>query len=303
MLQAIRDATFISILLGVPSTLGQRPESTAPPDFHVHITAQRAFLYSDEGVGFEVMIRANKKVSPNCDLGSSTTVQVLRNGNVIKSFKSGPVSMLGHKTVRGVQYVYYSWGLGPDSFFDSARPFQIGREETFQLRAICGDEVSEPSKQFHITEWREPVDGLQVLVTPLQKTYKVGEPIRVKVTMRNIGRSSKLCPVPFPEDGFLRSFWALKPYWVDERPAKDDKLLYTRSLRTLRSGESRTAVFVLNGYKGTGRNKTRSLGAEPGKYLVWFAVFFDDDQVPAKYRKNLWRDHDLSSNDFEIVIE
>jgi hypothetical protein len=305
MLQTIRIAIFISILLSVPTILGQRPQRSAAPDFYVQITARRTVFYSDEGVAFTVMRRTDKKASPNCDFGGSGTVQVLRNGNMINSIKSGAVSRLGHHTVGGVQYGYYGWGLGPHHLFDSNRPFQIGRKETFQLRATCGDEVSEPSRPFHITEWREPVDGLQVLVTPLQKTYKVGEPIRVRVTMRNIGPSPKLCPAPFPEDGYLRSFWALNPHWLDVRPAVDDKIIYARHLRTLRSGESRTAVFVLNGYQGTGHNKTRSLGTEPGKYLVWFSVFFEEDDadVPAKYRKNLWRDHDLSSNNFEIVVE
>lgn len=302
MLQIVRTAIFISLLVGVPSVLGQRPESSAPPDFYVHLTAHKTVFYADEGVAFDVMKRANKK-SPNCKFGWSGTIEVLRNGNVIKSFTSGPVSMLGRATVRGVPYLYWGWGLTFDSFFDGNLPFPIDAKENFQLRAICGDEVSAPSRPFHIGEWREPVDGLQVIVTPLQKTYKVGQPIRVRVTMRNTGMTPKRCPVPFPDDGYLRSFWALRPNWEDPRPVVDDKLFYARSLGILKPGESRTAVFVLNAYQGKGQNKTRSLGAEPGKYLLWFDVFFEDDQVPAKYQKSLWRDRSLDTNYFEIVIE
>jgi hypothetical protein len=305
MLQIIRTAIVISTLLSVPSTLGQRPKSTAPPDFYVQITARKVFFYADEYIDFSVMKRSNTKLSSNCDFGGSGTVDVLQNGNVIKSFKSGPVSRLGVDTVRGEQYVFYGWGFGAYNFLDDVRPLKIGREEAFQFRATCGDEVSEPSRPFHISEWREPVDGLQVFATSLQKTYKVGEPIRVRVTMKNIGRTPKRCPVPFAEDGHLRSFWALRPDWLDERPFVGDKLFYARSLKILKPGESRTAIFLLNGYQGKGQNKTRSLGSEPGKYLLWFSVFFqqEDDEVPAKYRKYLWRQDELDSNNFEIVIE
>lgn len=302
MLQTIRIAIFISILLCVPFAFGQHPESTMP-DFYVHINPRRTVFYADEYVDFKVMKRSEKKASPNCHFGGSGTIQVLRNGNVIKSFTTGQVSRLGMETVRGVKYGYFGWGLGPYNFLDSNRPYQIGPGETFQFRAICGGDVSEPSKPFRLSEWREPVDGLQVLATPLQKTYKVGEPIKVTVTMRNIGAKPKRCPVPFPEDGYLRSFWALRPDWIDERPFVGDKRFYERSLRILNPGESRTAVFDLNSYKGKGESKIHRLGTEPGKHLVWFSVFFDDDQVPVKYHKNLWRDHELGSNRFEIVIE
>jgi hypothetical protein len=305
MLQIIRTAIVISTLFSVSSALGQRPKTAAPPDFFVQITARKAFFYADEYIDFSVMKRSGTKLSSNCDFGGSGTVDVLRNGNMIKSFKSGPVSRLGVDTVRGEQYVFYGWGFGGYNFLDDVRPLKIGREEVFQFRATCGDEVSEPSRPFHISEWREPVDGLQVFATPLQKTYKVGEPIRVRVTMRNIGTTPKRCPAPFPDDGYVRNFWGLNPHWRDPRPDVDDKLIYARGLRTLESGESRTAVFRLDGYEGSGQNKTRSLGSEPGKYLLWFSVFFEeeDENVPAKYRKNLWRDHDLTTNLFEIVIE
>ena len=286
--------------------LGQSRESRALHDFYVQITARRVVFYSDEYIEFRVMKKADRKLSPSCDFGQSGTLQVLRNGNVIKSFTPGPVSRLGIGAVSGVQYVYYGWGLGPYDFLHNVRPseeIRIGRHETFQFRATCGDHISAASRPFHISEWREPVDGLQVFVTPLQKRYRVGEPIKVKVTMRNIGTTPKRCPVPFAEDGFLRSFWALKPQWSDERPFVGDELFYERSLKTLKTGESRSAVFDLKGYQARGENKTRSLGAEPGKYLVWFSVFFDDDQVPATYQEYLWRDHELGSNSFEIVIE
>lgn len=305
MFQTIRIAIFISILLSVPLALGQGRERRAAPDFYVHIIPRRAFFYSDEGIEFRVMKRADKKASPNCDIGGSTTIQVMRNGNVIKSFNPGPVSRLGIGAVHGVQYVYFGWGLGPYNFLDSTRPYEIGRKETFQFRAICGDDVSAPSRPFHLSEWQEPVDGLQVFATPLQKRYKVGEPIRVRVTMRNIGTTPKLCPAPYADDGYVRNFWALRPHWRDPRPDVDDKLIYPRGLRTLKPGESRTAVFSLSGYQGSGQNKIRSLGSEPGKYMLWFSVFFEEENenVPVKYRKNLWRDHDMDTNRFQIVIE
>jgi len=305
MLQTIRIAIFISILFSVPFALGQRPERTPTPDFYVHINARRAVFYSDEYVDFKVMKRAASKASPNCDFGGSGTIQVLRNGNVTKSFTTGQVSMLGNDTVRGLQYVYFGWGLGPYDFLDSNRPYQIGREETFQFRAICGGDVSEPSKPFHLSEWREPVDGLQVLVTPLQKTYKVGAPIRVRVTMRNIGATPKRCPVPFPEDAYPRSFWALEPHWVDSRPPVDDKLVHARGLRTLKPRASRTAIFVLNHFKDSHIDKNRIFGSERGKFRLRLSVFLDDenDEMPAKYRANLWHGRELQSNHFEIVIE
>ena len=298
-------AIFISTLLSLSSTLGQRPKSTAPPDFYVQINARQAFFYSDEYIDFSVMKRSNTKLSSNCDFGGSGTVDVVRNANVIKSFKSGPVSRLGVDNVRGERYVFYGWGFGAYNFLDNVGPLKIGKEEAFQFRATCGDAVSEPSRPFHISEWREPVDGLQVFATPLKKAYKVGEPIRVRVTMRNIGRKPRRCPVPFTEDGYLRSFWSLEPHWVDSRPPVDDKLIYARGLRILKPGESQTAIFVLNHFKDSHIDKNRIFGNERGKFQLWFSVFFEeeDENVPAKYRKNLWRDHDLTTNRFEIVIE
>ncbi|MEK6334342.1 MAG: hypothetical protein AABM67_05280 [Acidobacteriota bacterium] len=307
MIQAIRTAIFISILIS-SSAFAQRPNKTAALDFFVDITARRTVFYTDENIDFRVARRANKQESPNCHFGSSGTVEVLRSGNVIHTFEAGPVSMLGHGLVRGVPYNSWGWGLGAYNFLHNVSPLQkieIDQSDNFQFQATCGDEVSEASKPFHISEWLAPVDGLQVFVTPLQKTFKVGEPVRVQVTMRNIGMRSKRCPVPFPDDGYLRSFWALKPHWQDPRPALDDELIYAKRLGTLKPGESRSGVFVLNGFHGTGQNKTRSLGSEPGRYLVWFSVFFeqDDDDVPPKYRKNLWRDQELTTNNFEIVVE
>jgi len=306
MLQTIRAAIFVSLLVSVPSVFGQSPQSPTGSDFLVQITEHKTTFYYDDEITFRVMKRAGTPASPGCRFGGAGKVDVLRDGNVIATFETGEVSMLGGATLQGQNYVYYSGDFGPYSFLQNLHPFEkieIHPENNFQFRAACGDAVSEPSRPFHISEWRLPVDGLQVFVTPLQKSYKVGEPIRVRVTMRNTGATPKRCPVPFPDDGYLRSFWALGPYWEDPRPVVDDKLFYPRSLGILKPGESRTAVFDLSGYKGKGQNKIRSLGAQPGKYLLWFSVFFDDDQVPKKYQENLWRDRELGTNFFEIVIE
>ena len=305
MLQTIRTVIFFSLLVTVPSVFGQRLQSTTPRDFFVDINVSNAVFHYDEEIDFRVLKRANAQLSPKCHFGGSGSVDVLRDGKVFATFESGPVSMLGSATMQGQNYVYYSWDLGPYSFLQNLHPekIEIRPEQNFQFRAACGDEVSEPSRPFHISEWRLPVDGLQVFVTPLQKTYKVGQPIKVQVTMRNTGTTPKRCPVPFADDGYLRSFWALGPYWEDPRPVVDDKLFCERSLAVLKPGESRTAVFDLSGYKGKGQNKIQSLGAQPGKYLLSFSVFFDDDQVPKKYKDQLWRNRDLDSNFFEIVVE
>src|SRR4026209_1262693 len=112
MLQTVTAAAFV-IILSVPVALRQRHEGTPPPDFYVQITARRSVFYSDEYIHFLVMSRANRRSAPNCDFGQSGTLQVLRNENVIKTFPAGPVSRTGIGTRRGLQYVYYGWGLSP----------------------------------------------------------------------------------------------------------------------------------------------------------------------------------------------
>lgn len=305
-LKTIRPIVFILILLGVPSILAQRQQKKAPPDFQVQLTDKRTVFYSDESINFSVMLRADQKL-PNCDFGGRSKIQVLRNGNVIATFTPGPVSRLHHGRIQEVLYASYGWSLGRWDFLDNLhldKKIEIAPDETFQFRAFCGDHASEPSRPFHITEWREPVDGLQVFVTPLKSAYKVGEPIRVKVEMRNVGSKSKWCPVPLPEDAYARRFWVLEPHWTDSREPVDDNLTYSRGLRILKPGASQTAIFVLNHFKDSHLDRHRVFGNERGRFRLWLAVYADaEDDVPAKYRANLWRGGGLESNPFEIVIE
>ena len=304
MLHTIGTLIFVMVVLVVPATLAQRPNNSVTPEFYVQITTPRSVLYADEGVSFDVMKLAGKKFSANCRFGDSGTVQILRNGSVITSLPTGPVSLVGTSSVKGVKYGRVGGGIPSHYFYESDR---IGPapDEVFQLRATCGDDVSEPSRPFRFSEWNEPVDGLQVLAVPLKKAYKVGEPIRMKVTMRNTGSKSKWCPVPLPEDAYPRSFWVLEPHWTDSRSPVDDKLVYSRGLRTLKPGESQTAIFVLNHYKDSHIDRYRIFGSERGKLRLWLSVFLDHErtELPAKYRTNLWRGRELESNAFEIVIE
>jgi hypothetical protein len=180
---------------------------------------------------------------------------------------------------------------------------EINLKDDYQLRVTCGTLVSPPTKAFHIDPWREPVDGLQVFLRPLKTEFKIGEPIKIEVTMRNAGSRPRLCPVPLNDDGRGRNFWKLQPHWLDSRPYPDEDVMYDRSLKVLKPGESQRAIFTLNTFRGTGVKEGRAFGDREGNYEVWFAVFFaqEDEDIPAKYRTNLWR-ADLTSNIIELKI-
>ena len=209
--------------------------------------------------------------------------------------------MLSSSNVGGVPYHGYGMSISP-SFFVSDT--EINLKDNYQIRATCGGEVSEPSKPFHVTLWSEPTDGLQVLIRPLKKTYRVGEAILIEATMRNLGARPRVCPVPLADDGYRRTFWTLEsPYWDDPRPMWDDNVYYARRLGVLKPGQSRSATFSLNHLRAPGIAGKPMFGSLPGVYKVWFTVFFhqEDEDVPVRYRKNLWRG-EMTTNIIEIVV-
>src|SRR6185436_17179427 len=103
MLVRIGILIFITLVLVFPPGLAQRVQNPTTPDFYVHITTPRSLMYADEGVSFEVMKLAGKKLSANCRFGDSGTVEILRNGRVITSLPTGPVSLVGTSSVKGVK--------------------------------------------------------------------------------------------------------------------------------------------------------------------------------------------------------
>jgi len=209
--------------------------------------------------------------------------------------------MTASSIFRGVPYRGVSMGISP---FDFVSDLEINLKDNYQIRVMCGDEVSEPSKRFHVSQWREPVDGLQVLIRPVKKEYRVGEPILIEATMRNLGTRPRVCPVPLLDDGYQRTFWTpAPPYWEDRRPMLDDSIHYQRRLGVLKPGESRSAKFPLNYFQAPGVEGKPLFGSRAGKYQIWFLVFFhqEDEDIPQRHRKNIWRG-ELYSNTIQIVI-
>jgi len=264
----------------------------------VQLEAERSVFYRDEGVRYSVFYDSTQSRLPGCNFGfSGQTVQLLRNGRIIHEETLGPVSMTIAKRISDRNYASFG-GAMPFQFPDK----DIDVKDDYQLRVTCGNHVSPPTKAFHIDPWSEPVDGLQVLIRPFKTEFKVGEPIRVEVTMRNRGSRPRLCPVPL-DDGRPLNFWKLQPHWLDSRPYPDEDEMYERSLKVLKPGESRRATLTLNHFRGTGVNQGLMFGSREGTYQVWFSVFFEQEEedVPAKYRTNLWR-ADLSTNIIELVV-
>jgi hypothetical protein len=278
---------------------GQRPAKSAQPDFFIHIKNQKAIYYRDETIEWGVSRLQGKPQSSKCRFGGGGTFQILRNGQLIKEEKVGGVSMLSSVKFGGLLYNGYGMSISPGFFVSET---ESNTKDSYQIRGTCGDEISEPSKRFHVSGWSEPVDGLQVLIRPLKETYQAGEPIMIEATMRNAGTRPRRCPIPRADDGRRKAYWTpTAPYWEDPRP--DDENVYTRSLAVLNPGQSRKAIFPLNVFRAPGLTGKPMFGATPGNYKIWFTVFFhqEDEDVPVSYRKNLWRG-EMTTNIIEIVV-
>jgi hypothetical protein len=276
---------------------------SAQPTFFVKLNAKKKTFYKDEYIGFSVVKRAERPEGvqfSRCSFGGiGSKSQVLRNGEMVKEFKLSPISMLAVSKIRGVTYNGFGDGTFP---FDFVPELDVNVKDNYQIRVICGDEVSALSEPFHVDTWFEPVDGLQVGLRPLKTVYKLGEPILVEATMRNVGSRPRLCPVPTADDGYMKAFWrfSVSNTLRDPRPILDDSDLYTRRLKTLLPGESQAATFSLSDLLLVDENGATEFGSKVGKYVISATVYFHDDS-PRKYAANLWRG-EMASNAFEIVV-
>jgi hypothetical protein len=283
-----------------PVAMAKRLSPTDPPPFFVRLEVRRAIFYHDESIGFGIFRRSDKPESAGCNFGGSgQSVQMLKNGRVIKEYPVGPVSRTAPSIIGGVRY--QSFG-GNASLVNIVSDEDVNLKNYYQIRVTCGQEISEPSTRFRLSPWSEPVDGLTVLIRAMKTEFHVDEAIKVEARMRNVGNRARRCPMPLVEDGHSIGFWKLEPYWNDPRPVPDHYL--ERSLKMLQPGESRSAIFELNNFRGSGTNKTPRLGSQPGTYRVWFSVFFhqNDEDIPMQYRKNLWRE-ELTTNIIKIVVK
>ena len=286
-----------SLVLGVK--LAARDD---PPMFFVKLDTEKKAFYFDEHISFGIAKRADRREdvsrSSTCSFGGGgSRFQVVRKGEVVKESNLAPMSRLAVSEILGVTYHGFGAGTSPSQFVPES---DVDVKDSYQIRAVCGNEVSAPSEPFHVEPWREPVDGLQVRLRPLKSTYQVGEPILVEATMRNVGRKPRLCPVPSSEDGYMRAFWRFHATnnLRDPRPLLDD--LYARRLKLLRPGESRTATIALTNLQAIDEKGATKFGSRAGKYVVSATVYFHDDP-PRKYAANLWRG-EMASNAFEIVV-
>jgi len=293
---------FVS-LCGTGIALSPPRGAGKPPNFFVKLRDRRSTYYPEEDVSFSIFYRSDKTES--CSFGSSgETMQVIKNGRVIRQESVGGVEANDLKTIQGMEFsvIYTSFGLYNGRNDDD----QLAGEpnDSYQIRFTCGQEVSEPSKPFHFSLWNQPVGGLTVLVQPTKSAFRLNEPITVAVEMRNVGKRALWCPVPLPDDGRSRNFWILEQAWDDPRPGPPDNLALDRGFRLLKAGASRKAVFRLNNFRGVYGNKSTALGTARGTYRLWFSVWnhVDEEDIPVKYRKTLWRE-ELTSNDFTIVIK
>lgn len=280
----------------------ERNVNAQSPALLVQLDVKRSVFYRDEGIPYSLLYDGGKSEGGGCRFGfGGQSVQLLRNGQLVYQEPLGPVSMTRTQHINNRDYASF----GGTMLLSYAVPSQdINQKDDYQLRATCGDHVSPATKAFHIEPWAEPVDGLQVLIRPLKTEFRLGEPIRVEVTMRNSGPQARRCPVPLDDDGHPLNFWKLQPHWLDSREYLVEDAMYERSLKIMQPGESRRAVITLNHFEGTGVKKGEIFGSHEGKYQVWFDVFFDQDDgyFPAKYLPNLWRS-DMSSNIIEVVVK
>ena len=273
------------------------------PGFFVQLIKEKTLFHSDEDISFDTLKRAETQTSSRssmCQFGTSGQFDVLRNSEVIKEFRSGSISRLWPSSIQGVTYLGFKNDVSPADF-DLGRDFNV--KDSYQIQAICGEEVSEPSEAFHIESWLSPVNGLQLLLRQLKNSYHLGERILIEATMRNVGGRPLLCPVPLADDGYEKAFWTFSGFsdLKDPRPELNESLFYDRKLKLLRPGESRTAVFALNDLQMRTPKGPVSFGTRPGRYPIFATVYFHDDP-PSNYTTNLWRG-EMTSNDIEIVIK
>ena len=283
----------------------QSRKGDEPPDFFVQLRDHRLTYYHDEDVTFSIFHVNKPSPGPGCHFGGNgQTMQVIKNGHIIRSERVGPVQAADLQKIQGRDFAVTTSSFGLDNGREDDNQLADEPGDAYQIRFTCGQEVSQPSKPFHFSLWNQPVGGLTVLVQPTKSAYRLNETIIVTVEMRNVGKQSVWCPVPLPDDGRSRNFWILEYNWDDPRPTTADNVALDRSLRLLRPGASRKAVFRLNDFRGVYSNKSTALGTARGTYRLRFSVWnhVDDEDIPAKYRKNLWRE-ELTSNDFTIVIK
>jgi hypothetical protein len=298
-------ALGILFLLGAQGvSSAQLPALTQPPDYFVRLNDHRSVFYHDEDVPFSIFWRSGKPAPAGCSFGSSEKMQVLKNGRVIREDSSGGVQTTWPKTVGGIAF------QSTDGSFALANGRQDDvnlagvPSDRYQIRFTCGSEISEPSRPFHFSLWNKPVDGLTVRVLPLKQEFRRGESVGVRVTMKNVGTRQRRSPVPLADDGQQRSFWSLEPYCEDPRSAPPNRLAFGRGSRSLKPGQSWSAVFQLNHFQCRKDNHIFILGNQPGTYRLWFEVWIhiDDGEIPRRYRANLWND-ELTSTIFTIVVK
>ena len=295
---------FLAVVTGERTRAAQNRNVTSPPDFFAQLENTRSIFYHDESIPYRVWRRSDKPSVSGCSFGwKGESEQLLRNGKIIHEEAVGAVEATALRVIAGVSYQGTS---GDADFINIVNDEQVDPKDNYQIRATCGTEVSEPTSPFHLSVWKQPVDGLTVLVRPTKTQFRVGEPITVEVTMKNVGKRSRWCPVPLPDDGQTRNFWQLEPYDNDRRPAPAyyEELAFRRGLRVLPAGKSRRAVFLMNYFHTGYADDAPALGSKPGAYRLSFSVYLhvDDEDIPAKYRMNLWNG-ELTSNSFTIVIK
>ena len=304
-MRACRTFFFISFLLaGNSIAFAQRVTAKPPPDYFVRLNGHRTVFYNDEDVQFSILRRSGKPERAGCSFGShGEKMQVMKNGKVIREESVGPVEATDLRIIHGVAFQVTRSNFGLYNGREDDVELAGVPTDAYQIRFTCGQEISEPSYPFHFSLWNEPVGGLMVLVRPTKSAFQLNEPITVAVEMRNVGKRSLWCPVPLAHHGRSRNFWRLEPRWDDPEPSFDHKNFVHKNLRMLKPGTSRKAVFLLNHFRGASGNQLVDLGTSPGTYDLWFEVFFhqEDEGVPVKYRKNLWR-QELSSNKFRITV-
>ena len=284
----------------VISQTSQR-SSVSLPEFYVELEQKKPTFYEDEAISFSIFRRSDTDSQrTKCSFGGwGQRFQIWQGSTLVKQYDLGPISMTASKTIGGSDYRHFGASTLPGDFLNGkSQP-----ENQYQIKATCGDEVSIPSEPFSIDVWLTPVHGLQVKLRSLSDEYRVGDPILIEATMRNVGTAPLLCPVPAADDGYEKSFWSFTANQyrlVDLRPQLDEDLLYSSRLNLLGPGESRTVTFALNNFQVVDGKRIALFGNTPGKYRVSVFVFFHDEPTLIN-SDQLWRG-EMDSNTIEIVI-
>lgn len=292
-------------LLGVTQNIA--PTTTTPIDFRVVFRDDRRVFSSNDYLNFDKLLRANDRdvmFVSRCSFGglgeTPNKVQLLKNGVVVDEHETGGVSMVGRKVLGNVEYALVNSGLHTHSMPDA---YDFNPADQYQIRATCGDLISQPSEVFRVEPVGRADNNLQISIRPAQSEHHVGKRLLVEVTISNLGAEPFLCPTLRDEDDLERWGWSIVVsdfkqgvQIYDRRPPRLDAFepgctfdddcvarFQRAQMEVLAPGATRSATFDLgrrrysyaDRYSGDA-GSAPTFGSTAGKFLVTIGTSIDD---------------------------